>query len=155
MQFQTTIEVAAPADVLWQAVADVEHWPEWTPTMNEVTWLTAMPAASPTGALVPGGQARIRQPGLPELVWEVTDVRPGESFTWRTATAGVTATAVHEIRPLPGERAELTLGLAQAGPLARIVGLLSSRRTRQALQQEAEGLKRCAEVAATTPPPPR
>jgi hypothetical protein len=141
--------------VLWRAVADVEHWPEWTATINEVTWLTAAAAGlEPDGddsPLQPGGRARIRQPRMPDLVWEVTEVRPGVSFTWQARMAGVTATGTHEVRPRAGDRAELILGLAQSGPLAGVAGLLTGRRTRQSVQQEAEGLKRCAEVAASTP----
>jgi hypothetical protein len=159
MEFKTTIEVGVPAPVLWQAVADVEHWPEWTPTMNDITWLTGPAAGSPdsagptgsTGPLVIGGQARVRQPRLPELVWEVTDVRPGESFTWRTRSTGVTAIATHEITVLTPERCELTLGLAQTGPMAAIAGFLTGRKVRYNLQQEAEGLKRYAEVRAGQP----
>jgi hypothetical protein len=162
MEFKTTIEVGVPAPVLWLAVADVEHWPEWTPTMNDITWLTGPPASTPgtpagtavprsTAPLVVGGQARVRQPRLPELVWEVTDVRPGESFTWRTRSSGVTAIATHEIAVLTPERSELTLGLTQTGPMAGIAGFLTGRKSRYNLQQEAEGLKRYAEVRAGQP----
>jgi uncharacterized membrane protein len=149
VHFETIVQVDAPASLVWQAVADVERWPEWTPTINEVTWLTGAGADDAiAGPLRPGGRARIRQPRLPELIWEVTAVNPGSSFTWRAKTAGVAAVGTHQVRPLTEDRAELTLGLSQLGPLAPILGLLARRRTRSYLQQEAAGLKRCAEVAA-------
>jgi polyketide cyclase/dehydrase/lipid transport protein len=165
VRFETRSEVNAPASVLWQVVADVEHWPEWTPSINEVTWLTgpatAVAAGPVPGAagpapvdgqlLRPGGQARIRQPRLPERVWEVTQVEPGLSFTWQAKSSGLTLTGTHEVRPLLGDRAELVLGLELDGPLARPAGFLTRGRIRQNVQQEAEGLKRCAEVAASTP----
>jgi len=152
MQFQVTVQVGAPASVLWQAVADVEEWPQWTPTMNEVTWLTSTPAGG-GGPLQPGSRARIRQPRMPQLIWEVTEVRPGTSFTWQAQSAGLTTTGTHEVRSLGADRAELTLGLAVSGPLAPVVGFLTRGRARRSVQQEAEGMKRCAEVAASAPDP--
>jgi hypothetical protein len=58
MHFETTVEVNAPAATLWQAVADIEKWPDWTLSMREVSWLTG-------GELKPGGRARVVQPGMP------------------------------------------------------------------------------------------
>ncbi len=135
---ETTVEVNAPAATLWQAVADVEQWPEWTSSMREVSWLAG-------GGLARGSRARVRQPGMPALVWEVTDLEPGSSFIWRTASTGVTAIAFHRIRPVGSDKSELTIGVTQSGPLAGLVGLLSGRRTRRSIKLEADGLKRCAE----------
>ncbi len=138
MHFETTVEVNAPAGKLWQAVADVEKWPDWTASTRDVSWQT-------DGKLRRGGRVRIRQPGMPPLVWEVCDLEPGSSFTWRTTSAGVTATGIHTVRPLGPDKAELTLAIDQAGPLSRFVGLLAGRHTRRLVRLEADGLKRCAE----------
>lgn len=138
MHFETTVEVSAPAEKVWRAVADVEKWPEWTASMREVSWLTS-------GELRQGGRARIRQPGQPPLVWEVCELEPGSSFTWRTAIPGVTTTAIHRVRPVGTDKAELTIGIAQCGPMAGLLGLLAGRRTRRSVSLEADGLKRCAE----------
>jgi uncharacterized protein YndB with AHSA1/START domain len=142
-RFEITLEVDAPADRLWQAVADVERWPDWTRSMRDIRWLDVQPGAP---ALRVGGRARVRQPGLPPLVWAVSELEPGTSFTWRAASAGVAATATHVVRPLSDSRAELTLGVQQAGPLAPLVRLLTGRRTRRLVGLEADGLKRCAEA---------
>ncbi|MGO8958015.1 MAG: SRPBCC family protein [Streptosporangiaceae bacterium] len=135
---ETSVEVNAPAARLWQAVADVEQWPKWTASMREISWLTG-------GGLTRGRRARIRQSGTPALVWDVSDVEPGSSFTWRTASAVVTAIAFQRIRALGPDKAELTVGVAQSGPMAGLIGLLSGRRTRRYIKLEADGLKRCAE----------
>jgi hypothetical protein len=158
VQFQETIQVNAPPGVLWRAVADVERWPEWIATYSEVTWLTAavpdrQAAAEQAGdgALRPGSRARIRQPRLPEGVWEVTDVQSGTSFSWQSTRPGLTIAARHDLTSLDGGKTSLTLTLSLAGPFASIAGLLAGRITRRSLQHEAAGLKRCAEVAAGTP----
>jgi hypothetical protein len=158
VQVEETVQVAASASQLWQAVADVEHWSEWTPTFNEVTWLTGA-AAGPdaaagdaaAGPLRPGGRARVRQPRLPEQIWEVTEVAPGTSFTWHASGPGITTTGTHQVRPLGPDTAELTIGISVTGMLAPVVGPLVRGKTRRNLQQEADGLKRCAEVLASTP----
>jgi hypothetical protein len=158
VQFQEKIQVNAAAGVLWRAVAEVERWPEWIPAYTEVTWLTGTvpePEAggqqAGDGALRPGNRARIRQLRLPEAVWEVTEVLSGTSFSWQTARPGVTVAARHDLTPLDGGKTELTLTLSVSGPLAPVTGRLAGRLTRRSLQQEAAGLKRCAEVAAGTP----
>jgi hypothetical protein len=95
-----------------------------------------------------GGRARVKQPGRPPLVWEVSEFEPGTSFTWRAASVGVAATAFHVVRPLSRSRAELKLGLQQSGPLVPLVRLLAGRRTRRFVRLEADGLKRCAEAVS-------
>ena len=136
--FETTVQVDAPVAAVWQAVADVEKWPDCTASMQEVSWLDG-------GGLTRGSRARIRQPRMPALVWEVSDLEPGSSFSWQTASAGVTVTAFHRVVPVGADKAELTIGLAQSGPMSGLIALLSGRRARRYLKLEAEGLKRCAE----------
>ena len=63
MHVETTIAVIARADKVWQAVADIAKLPDWTASMRAVSWLT-------DGGLRLGGRARVRQPGMPPLVWE-------------------------------------------------------------------------------------
>ena len=140
MDFATTVEVDAPAEALWRAVADVEQWPAWTRSMQEVSWVGG-------GELAVGSRARVKQPGLPRLVWEVSELAPGRSFTWRTTSPGVTTTGTHLVRPLGSGRAQLTVGISQSGPMAPLVGLLTGRRTGRYIRLEADGLKRCAESA--------
>ena len=176
MQFETTVQVDTSAGQLWRAVAEVENWPEWTPTFNEVIWLTRPAAAAAVSAdgiasaaslagarslagagglaaddkLRPGARARIRQPGLPRQIWEVTEVRPGTSFTWQTSSPGTTIVGTHQVSALAANRAQLTIGLSLTGPLAPVVGVLVRARAARNLQHEAAGLKRCAEVTAST-----
>jgi uncharacterized membrane protein len=140
--FQVTVEVDAPAEQLWQAVADVERWPAWTASMRQVSWIAG-------GELAVGSRARISQPGMPRLVWEVSELDAHKSFTWRTANPGVATTATHLIRPLDGRRAALTLEVGHSGPLARVMAALTSRRTNRFLRLEAVGLKRWAESAGS------
>lgn len=98
------------------------------------------------GPLRVGSRARIRQPRLPEAVWEVTEVVPGASFTWVARGPGVRTTASHVVAPAApdGTHAAVTATLVQAGPLGPVVGLLTKRLTERYMDLEVHGLKtRC------------
>ena len=36
-RYQTSVDIAAPVAVVWAVTLDVESWPSWSPTMDEVT----------------------------------------------------------------------------------------------------------------------
>ncbi len=140
MAFEETVTVEAPAASLWRVVADVERWPEWTPSMRSVI-------RTDDGNLAVGSEARVRQPGLREAGWRVTALDPGRSFVWESTVAGVTSTAEHLVEEV-GSGSRLTLRLDQKGPLAGLVRALYGRRIRRFLDLEARGLGAAAESAA-------
>jgi hypothetical protein len=100
-----------------------------------------------TGIAV-GSKAAIKQPRLPRLVWTVTAVEPGSSWTWVSRSPGATTTAIHEVRPLPDGTTRVEQTLEQAGVLGALVGRLTRRMTRRYLAMEAAGLKTRAEAFA-------
>jgi uncharacterized membrane protein len=135
MRFEATIEITAPAERVFDVYADVEHWPDWTPSVTSVHRLDP-------GPLRVGARARVRQPRLPVAVWEVTDLVPGRSFTWVARGPGLRTTGSHQVEPteVPG-RVRVVATLEQAGPLGAVVGLLSRRLTERYLQMEVRGIK--------------
>ena len=77
-----------------------------------------------SGPLQLGSRARLRQPGLPPLTWELTELQQGTQFTWVCRLPGVTAIARHEIiASETGSRLELTT-LTWTGPFAGLVAAL-------------------------------
>lgn len=141
MRFETDIDIDAPPATVWAVLSEVERWPEWTASMREVAWIEG-------GSLSLGASARVRQPGMPPLVWTVCELTPGRSFTWRNASAGLTTSGGHLIEPLGDNGARLILRVSQTGPLASLAALLSGAQTRRYVRMEAEGLKRTAEARA-------
>jgi uncharacterized membrane protein len=148
MHHETSIEIAASPDLIWSTLSDVERWPEWNPSVTEVERLDA-------GELGVGSRARVKQPGMPRMVWAVTEQIPGELFIWMSKMPGVTTTGGHRVAPgtsggesgedVPGDRATVTLSLDHEGFLAPLVWRLTGSRTRRYVQMEAEGLKRRCE----------
>jgi len=139
MQFETTVEIEAAPDKVWATLADVERWPEWTASMTHVERLNGEPLA--LGAMV-----RVKQPRMPTLVWKVTELDPGQSFSWQSDSTGVTTVASHVVKTTTNNRVTVTLGIRQSGTLAPVIGLLTSKTTRRYIKMEAEGLKQRCEA---------
>src|ERR1700732_5149484 len=84
MKTYSSVEIAAPASLVWDVFSDVERWPEWTASV------TRLVALDGPGISV-GNRFEIKQPRMPKLVWEVTEVTPGVAWTWvQRSPGGVT-----------------------------------------------------------------
>lgn len=139
---QLDILIQAPPDACWEAVTDVSSWPRWTSSVTRVERLD-------DGALRVGSRARIKQPRMAAIVWEVTDLEPGRAFTWVGRSPGVTTTARHILEPV-AEGTRLTLTVEHGGPLAGMIARLTGKRTARYLNLEANGLKSSAETGVST-----
>jgi uncharacterized membrane protein len=144
MHFATTIEIAAPREVVWATLIDVERWHEWTKSVTSIELLTTAPFSA-------SSKLRIKQPRLQALEWNVTEFVPNEAFTWTSTTFGITSVGSHRITAGPHDRVTVTLALRQTGFLASLVGLLTARVTRRYIDMEANGLKARSEARASTP----
>jgi hypothetical protein len=83
---------------------------------------------------------------LPSIVWTVTELDPGRSFTWEARNPGALSIARHDIVPAEtGQCSSVTLGVEQTGIVGALVGVLLGRLTRRYVDTEAAGLKRRAE----------
>ncbi|HLT11790.1 MAG TPA: SRPBCC family protein [Micromonosporaceae bacterium] len=141
MRFDETITTAAGIEPAWAAVAAVTALPKWTRSIDSVTPLDG-------AALQVGRRYRVKQPGFPPVVWRVSEVRDGESFTWEASSPGVRSLAYHRLGPEPDGTTRISIGVHQTGPLAGVLGLLTGRRTRRYLRMEAAGLAAAAETEA-------
>jgi uncharacterized protein YndB with AHSA1/START domain len=131
---ESGVQIDAPASLVWEVFTDVERWPEWTAS---VTRLVALDGPG----LAVGKRFEIKQPRMPKLVWEVTDVVPGKSWTWVQRSPGGTTSALHSLAPAAEGRTVVRQELDQRGPLGALVGRLMLRTTRRYLEMEAQGLK--------------
>jgi uncharacterized membrane protein len=144
MQFETKVEIDASAAAVWAALVDIQDWPEWTKSMQDVRWLDG-------DSIRVGARARIKQPGTPALTWTVTELDPGSAFAWQASSPGIKTIGTHAVSAAGEGRTALTLGLRQTGALAGLIGALTGARTRRFVQMEADGLKRAAESASAEP----
>ena len=131
---EDSIEIEAPPQLVWDVFTDVEHWPDWTASVTSLTGLDA-----PTLAV--GHRFAIKQPGMSKLVWTVTEIEPGSSWTWVQRSPGVLVSARHDVIAQPGGRTLVRQQLDQRGVLGALVGRLMVKKTKRFLELEAQGLK--------------
>ena len=131
---EDSIEIDAPPQLVWDVFSDVERWPEWTAS---VTSLVGRDGPD----LAVGKRFAIKQPGMQKLVWRVTEIDPGSSWTWVQRSPGVLVTARHDVISQPGGRTLVRQKLDQRGVLGSLVGRLMAKKTKRFLALEAQGLK--------------
>lgn len=133
MRYEHTIDIAAPVDAIWRVLADIEHWPDWTPTMTSIEALDPLP-------LRVGLRARVTQPGLRPAVLTVTAVEEGRRFLWGTKQPGLAFNGDHVITSSPGG-SRVRLLAEFTGLLAPVVGAIYGKKVRAYVTTEAESLK--------------
>lgn len=138
---QTSIDIAAPPERVWEVLADVERWPEWTESVTSARQLDP-------GPLSVGSRVEVVQPRIPKGTYTVTVVEPGKSFTWEQRQPGSVVTAVHSCTPLPDGGTRVELKVVMTGALGGVVGRMYRKLTDRYLAMEAAGLKSRAEAGA-------
>jgi uncharacterized membrane protein len=139
-ELRIDVEIHARADQVWAVMIDVERWPEWNAAVRSVELLNG-------GPLKWGSRARIKQPGLPDAVWQVTTFDGFDAgkrvFSWMNRRPGVDVTGSHQVEAL-GTESRVTLTLRFSGILGPFVARLLNRLNRRYTTMEAMGLKeRC------------
>ena len=146
MEYEVSVEIDAQRGRVWEVLADLAAWPEWTRSMQQVEPL----GDGPVGV---GSRVRVRQPALLTTVWTISDWQPGYRFTWEASNPGVATAGDHELTDVAdagtggGGRTRVVLRIRQTGLLAPLVHLLIGKRNRSYMQMEADGLKARAEAA--------
>ena len=128
------IEIDAPPALVWDVFADVERWPDWNTSVSSLTALDGP-------GLAAGKRFEIKQPRLPKLVWEVTEIVEGASWTWEQRSPGGRTIASHEVVATNGGRTLVRQRLDQQGPVGTLVARLMRGTTKRYLELEAQGLK--------------
>ena len=137
-RFEASIEVNAPAALIWSVMSDIERWPEWTASITSIE-------RTETGPLGVGSKARVKQPKLAAANFVVTTWQPERGFDWVTSNAAVTAVGRHWIAPA-ATGARVTLAVEFSGPLSGVIAWLYGGLTTRYVRMEAEGLKQRSEA---------
>ncbi|OBH53622.1 SRPBCC family protein [Mycobacterium sp. E2479] len=131
---EDSIEIDAPPQLVWDVFSAVERWPEWTASVTSLV-------GQDGPALAVGRRFAIKQPGMQKLVWQVTGVDPGTSWTWVQRTPGAKVIARHFVTARPDGGTLVRQELDQRGVLGALVGRLMVKKTKRFLEMEARGLK--------------
>jgi len=139
MHFEKAIEIAAPQQRVWDVLSDLEAWRPRIETVDAVELLTPGPISK-------GSRVRLRQPKLPEGIWDITVWDAPSYFEWTQKNSGITTVAGHRVEALGEGRSRLTLTLDMRGFLSPMVMFYKGLTSRY-MNLEAEGMKRAAETA--------
>ena len=134
----SSVEIDAPAALVWDVFTDVERWPEWTASVTRIVALDGQ-------GLAVGKRFAIKQPRMPKLVWQVTEILPGASWTWVQRSPGGSTLARHDVVAAADSRTLVRQRLDQRGPAGALVGRLMHGMTKRYLELEAQGLKKRSE----------
>jgi uncharacterized membrane protein len=136
VKVEHALYIEAAPEAVWAVTEDVERWPDWTPTMESVRRVDP-------GRFDVGSSAAIKQPGMPETIWIVTEMVRGESFSWSSRVRGIAMRATHELSAEGGGTRSL-LRVEMSGVVAVLLWPLLRGAVRRALELENSGLKsRC------------
>jgi uncharacterized membrane protein len=135
---EDSVEIDALPQLVWDVFSDVERWPEWTASVTSLVGLDGP-------VLAFGKRFAIKQPRMSKLIWKVTEIDPGSSWTWVQHSPGVLVCARHDVIAQPGGRTLVRQQLDQRGVIGALVGRLMVKKTRRFLELEAQGLKSRAE----------
>jgi hypothetical protein len=125
-------DIAVPADVMWELLVDVRHWPEWGPSVRHATLTTSR--------LELGSRGTVRTVIGLELPFEVTRFEPGRSWSWAVASCPATDHVVEARGPLASW---VAFGVPWiAAPYLAVCGVALRR------------LEKLGEQAITSPRPP-
>lgn len=131
------IEIEAPPARVWNVLADVGKWPEWTDSILSVE------DVSPEFAL--GGTAVVHARGTPKSKYTVTRWEPGVGFDWETKARGARAIAGHWIAGAGEGHSSVTLAVELPGLMAALFKPFIGRGIKENIRTEAAGLKRRSE----------
>ena len=134
MMTDSCIEIDASPRFVWDVFVAVERWPEWTTSVQRIVPIDG-------SGIEVGNRFEIKQPRLPNLTWEVTEVEPGVSWTWCQRSPGATTFASHDVVAHGTEWTLVRQRIHQRGPVGVLVGVLMRRLTKRYLDLEARGLK--------------
>lgn len=128
----------ARAEQLWEFIGQLSRWDDFLPTISSIT---AKTVGRQTGI---GSRFALKQPGIPQMIYEITEWVPGERFTWVASFPGVRTVGTHTITPTTNG-CLLNLGLSWEGPISTVVTRLFERRTNRYVQLEADTFVALAE----------
>ena len=140
--FQASHEIDAPVAEVWEVLAEVMAWAQWTPTVNQIEGLDGP-------ELAVGHRFKISQPKLQPATWTVMQLDPRKHFTWESRSRGLTMSADHILEAVGEGSTRVQLTFSFHGPIGTLVAWLYGTLVASYLETEAASLKRRAEALSS------
>ena len=136
LQYEASIDIAAPAERVWSVLVDTAKWPEWDPTCERIEGQVALGSTVKAFTKMAPGRA------FPVKVAELDEPK---KMTWQSGMPlGLfKGTRTFTLTP-KGERTEVHVKEQFTGPMLKLIGKTIPDMT-EPFQQFCEGLKQRAE----------
>jgi uncharacterized protein YndB with AHSA1/START domain len=132
-----SIEIAAPAEGVWDVLTRFEQWPQWNPQVKSMSF---------DGRVAPGSEFRWRA-GPGTIVSTLEQVEPPRYVRWRGRTMSIKA--IHEWRLEPrDDGTSVETEEIYSGLLARLFRRQLQKALDKAIEEGLDHLKREAELRA-------
>lgn len=132
--FETSADIAAGRDAVWQILSNVMSWGRWNPTVTKIEALDS-------SRLRTGNRFRVTQPKLRPAVWEATLVDPPSAFVWTSKSPGMTMIASHIVSEITPAQTKITLRFVFKGWVGVVVGRLVGGLVADYLAKESLALR--------------
>lgn len=125
MKFESSSEIDAPLETVWEAVKDAEEWPQWVPSLKKVEIVSK-------GSLGVGEQVLViaRTRITVKLLMTITEFVPKQCLIMEGKILGSKLIRSYTMKPL-NHRTRFTASGEVSGPTAWLI-----RRGGQALSDE-------------------
>lgn len=135
------VDIAAPAEVVWELVSDLQGWRQWNPLYRQVTGTLEVGETLTMTLTIPGMNSYTMRP-------QVVAVMANELVHYQgTAMGGlVRGTRRIEIRETGAESCIVSNREIMGGLLGPLVARAAGTRVRMGLELMGEALKRVAEA---------
>jgi hypothetical protein len=141
LRVEDRIGIRAPAEVVWDIVADLSRWHEWNPTYTKATGEVRIGGTLALTLELPGQPAQ-------EIKPRVVDWVPNEQLHWQLRFMGglITTLRYIEINALSETGCIVDNGEIFGGLMGRSLGKRVGRSVRAGFQAMNAALKDCAEA---------
>jgi hypothetical protein len=142
VKLEHRLGIRAPAEAIWEVIADVERWSEWNPLYPRATGVIRIGAPLELDVALPGQATRAIRPVIKDWV-------PNEQLHWRLSMVGglVKSTRYIEIERLVDNACIFSNGELFEGLLGPTIARRMRGVFRQGFAAMGEAVKSRAEAA--------
>ena len=139
MRFQSSIDINAPVEKVWALIDKLEEWPQWMPSIKEITRLSKEPLTVGSQISVTAKVSRLTV----KLLMTITEFVPERTVVMKGKALGTSLTRFYAMEPVNG-KTKVTTGGEVSGALAWLArrgGQAVSAEIAQAVKKRIEGLE--------------
>ena len=137
MRFESSIEISAPVEKVWELIDKLEEWPQWMPSIKQIARLSEEPLAVGSQLFVTAKVSRLTV----KLLMTIIEFIPERTVVMKGRALGTNLTRFYNLEPV-NDKTKVTIGGEVSGALAWLArrgGQAVSSEIAQAVKKKVEG----------------